>query len=206
MAVPYVPVPDTLQATLRYICAGQHIENVMCFSYEASDFSTAAIAVANVINTTWWASIRGVMSNQMSLNEIYMVDLASQSGPVATAQPGVPSIGFQEVPPMPNNVTLCVTFRTEQRGRSFRGRSFVVGLAANQVVSQNVIDPAAGTILNAYQDLREAAATAGVPMVVVSRQTNNAPRVTGLATPITAVVLRDSVADSQRRRLPGRGN
>lgn len=205
MAIPYVPVPDTLQANLRYICAGQHMENVMCFSYEASDFTTAAIQVANVINTVWWSAIRGVMSNQMSLNEIYMVDLASASGPVATAGPGTPSIGFQEVPPMPNNVTLCVTFRTEMRGRSFRGRSFVVGLATNQVVSQNVIDPAAGTILNAYQDLRDEAAAAGVPLVVVSRFAAGNPRVTGLATPVTAVVLRDSVVDSQRRRLPGRG-
>lgn len=202
----YIPVPDTLSASLRYTCAGQQIENVLNFSYTSLGFGPACIAVAGVINTVLWPSLRGGLSTGLSFVETYMVDLASESGETRTAAPPTPSNGANGSNPAPLNVTLCVSYRTAQRGRSFRGRTYIAGLALDALSNQNIVPAIAGGMLAAFQAMRDAASEADVPLVIVSRYHNKLPRATGLATPVTTVLLRDTVVDSQRRRLPGRGS
>lgn len=201
----YIPVPNTLQANIRFTCAGQRCENVINFDYTGPGFNDACIAVVDAINTVLWPPLRGALSTGLSMVEIYMVDLASESGETRTGTPATPSNGSRSSNPAPLSVTLCVSYRTAQRGRSYRGRSYVVGLAADAINNQNIDEAIAGGVLASFIALRNAAAAADVPMVVVSRRHNNLPRVTGIATPITSVVLNDTVVDSQRRRLPGRG-
>lgn len=203
---PYIPVPDTLQANLRYTCAGQRLENVLNFSYEGLGFGPACIAVVDVINTELWPNIRTSMTNQLQFVEIYMVDLASSSGETRTGTPGIPSAGSVDSPPAPLNVSFCVSHRTAQRGRSFRGRTYIGGLAYNVIQSQQLAAGNAGTILAAFQLMRDAAAAAGAPFVIVSRYSGNLPRAVGVSTPVTSILLQDTIVDSQRRRLPGRGS
>lgn len=206
MPLPYIPVPNTLQANVRFTCAGQQIENTFNFDYESLGFGAGAIAAAGVLSTTWWPPVRGALSNQLVMTEIYIVDLSSESGEVRTVSPPTPSNGSRTAVAAPLNVTLCVSFRTAQRGRSYRGRSYVCGLAIDAIDGQNIASAISGGVLAAYQALVAAAGTASVPMVVVSRQHNGDRRTTGVATPIVSALLHDTVVDSQRRRLPGRGS
>lgn len=106
----------------------------------------------------------------------------------------------------PNNVTLAVSFRSGVTGRSFRGRNYVPGLPGSAISNNRVSATLANNIAGAYEILMGTDAVAtGFTWGVISRRTNNAPRVAGIVTPITQVVIVDTVVDSQRRRLPGRG-
>jgi hypothetical protein len=124
----------------------------------------------------------------------------------------VPAFGDLNDAPLPNNVTLTVSFRTANRGRSFRGRNYVVGLGETQVAGNTVAPSVITAFDGIYSQLLASPVAAIATWVVVSRFSGvdpvtkePIPRVTGIATPITSVTVVDNVVDSQRRRLPKRG-
>lgn len=117
---------------------------------------------------------------------------------------GLPLAGTGGSVQLPNNVTLCIKWTTENRGRSFRGRTYHVGLTESQVTDNEVVAVAMGQFTTAYGALLTDLATAGWPLVIASRYANNQPRITGVATLVTGFSI-DPFIDSQRRRLPGRG-
>lgn len=203
---PYIPVENVLQANLRFTVDGQQCENVLNFEYPRSEFSTSASQIGNNIETVLWAQLRAFIAAGCEFREVYMVDLTSQDGPVQTYDITINPNGAVLTEAVPNNVTFCVTHRTQSRGRSFRGRSYVVGIAEGLVLNSSIGPVGVAGIVGAFEALRVACQTDGLPLVVVSRFANGAPRLAGVATPVTECVSVDNVVDSQRRRLPGRGS
>ena len=205
MSTPYVPVPGVLQANVRFSLAGQLIENCLCFSYADSDFDTAVPQIQTILEDTWWAVLRGALSNQIVHTECYFVDLSSASGFTASTPAFTPPQGSSPIFAMPNSVAICVSHRTANRGRSFRGRTYITGIPSDQQNASRLNPGPMATILDAFTQMREAANTAALPFVIVSKRSGGAPRAIGLSTPVTQSVIIDNVLDSQRRRLPGRG-
>lgn len=108
--------------------------------------------------------------------------------------------------PSPNNVTLCISFRTGLTGRSARGRNYWPGFLESDVNNNRVEFARANAIVGWYESLVGVNAVInGWTWCVISRRFNNAIRPAGVTFPITQVVLVDNIVDSQRRRLPGRG-
>lgn len=205
MAEPFVPVPNTLQANIRYTLDTQQIENVLNFGFPAGTFTESSADIWDALNTAWWAVMRVQLSNQLVNIETYMVDLTSQIGATATFPAFTNPDGNINAQSMPNQTAFCITHRTANRGRSFRGRTYVPGLAKTNV-NQNTVDVSVcNGLRDAFNNFRDLMQVAGTPLVIVSRRVNKAPRTTGLATPVTECLYRDRFVDSQRRRSPGRG-
>lgn len=203
---PYVPAPDTLQANVRFTTAGQLWENVFHFRYGTLGFSDGCDTAYTAALEPWWLILRDALSVGTAHREVYFVDLAAQNGFTNTYGAFQTPQGVVNTSPAPNNVASCVTLRTDLRGRAYRGRSYVGGIALGSIDNQNLTTLAAGYILQAYEALRDGGQANNVPLVIVSRQLNGVPRTVAAVTPVTDVVLRDTVLDSQRRRLPGRGS
>lgn len=202
---PFIPVPGVLQANVRFSLEGQQIENVMCFRYDGMPFGAAAAAVYDVLNTVWWDGFRAQIASECVSVENYMVDLSDEAGPVAALPAFTNAAGAATGFPVPNNAALVITHRTANRGRSYRGRTFVAGIAKS-VVSGSYVDPGVvSDIVNAFNDMVDASQAAEVPFTIASRRHNKNPRVEGIDTIVTLCVARDNVLDSQRRRSPGRG-
>lgn len=202
---PFIPVAGVLQANVRFLLEGQQIENVLNFRYDGTPFGEAALTIWELLDVSWWQGMRPNLSGDLTNTETYIVDLSDQAGAVATFPPFTTPGGGATGSPVPNNAALCITHRTANRGRSYRGRTFIPGIAKSVVngsfVQQATVDALAGN----FNDMRTTALAADLPFVIVSRRHNNAPRVVGLETAVTLCVARDNVLDSQRRRTPGRG-
>jgi hypothetical protein len=199
----YVPVPNTLQANVRFVLDGQQIENVLNFLFPAGTFTESSADIYDALNTAFWAVLRTQLSNQLVSTEVYMVDLTSNTGATATFPAFTSPSG--NITAESNQVAFCITHRTANRGRSFRGRTYISGLAKTNI-TQNTVDlSVANGLRDAFNDFRDLMQVAGTPLVVVSRKANGVDRTTGLATPITESLYRDRFVDSQRRRAPGRG-
>lgn len=206
--MPFVPVPGVAQVNVRATLNGEQIENVFCFQYNAPPIDAGELStLAEVVRDEWIANVLPLLTQGYTLREVYAVDLTSADGPTATAVAPPGTIGGEISQPLPNNVALVLTHRTAQRGRAYRGRTFISGLVEGNVAG-NLVDAGwAGTLVAAFNTfIIEIQSTVAWVFVIVSRQLDNAPRVTGVATVVTATVLRDNVVDSQRRRLPGRGS
>lgn len=203
---PYVPVPGVMQANVRFTLAGQQIENCLCFRYGDTPFLEAVAPVQAILESYWWETLRGSLSNQLQHVETYFVDLSSVSGFTSTFGAFTPPVGASTIFSAPNNVAICVSHRTANRGRSFRGRSYISGIPSDQQSLSRLSPGAMDNILDAFTQLITQSNVAGIPFVVVSKKSGGLPRAIGLSTPVQQSVIVDNILDSQRRRLPGRGS
>lgn len=203
--MPFIPVLGVVQAELVYTWEGQTVETVLHF--EPSDPPTPALMTElGAFLVTWFNTVlKPTMPTTISLVNIKLTDLTTETAPVVNYGTGLPIAGTGASPALPNNVAFVITKRTAQRGRSFRGRIYHPGLMEGSVTGNTVSGSAATAIIGAYDDLL-AFSTAGATwtMGVVSRYTNLAPRATGVFTGVVNLTT-DGNVDSQRRRLPGRG-
>lgn len=210
--MPFVPVANTVEFELRSILDSQKVENTLYFGRGFAPTAVQMLAMANLLAGWWATEVADYTSNDVELVEVYATDLTSASGPTASYIPPSTLTGGVAVPALSNNVSLCVSFRTANRGRSYRGRNYVVGLTTDAVVQNTVQTAYLDEIQQAYDLLPSLGTATGWTWYVVSRYSGvdpttgkPIPRVTGVRTPVTAAVIIDPTVDSQRRRLPGRG-
>lgn len=201
----FVPTPNTAIFELRYSLWGQQIENTLSFE-EALPWTGATLDQQCLALHDWCvAELLPVLAADLTLREVYGTSQESDSAPTGSYVPAVPPAGGQIQVAEPGNVAAGVTFRTNLRGRSFRGRNYVAGIPSNQRVGNQVTASLSTDLVTAYQLLTDAYGGVLGTWVVLSRFANGAPRATGVTTPVTTALMVDLNIDSQRRRLTGRG-
>lgn len=201
----FIPVPNVVQTELLYTWQGQECATILAYVSASPWNISKCEELGDGLEDAIQNGMRGFMSNTLQFNGIRFVDLSDQNGFVFDYVTGFPKTGALTGASMPNNVACVVTKRTPLRGRSFRGRIYMPGLTEDNVTANAI----AGSLVTAYISFWNACLSFPLTadealLCVVSRQSNNAPRTTGLATVVTHFTC-DGIIDSQRRRLPGRG-
>lgn len=204
--MPFVAAPNCLEVQFRYTYAGERTMNRIHVNVGTAPSFAGAAAVASLCADWWTTNVPPLVATTLALREVYVKSLHAASAPEATVTAGLPEAGTNVSPPLPNNVSLAVSLRSTFTGRSARGRWFWQGLCEDQVDGNVVTNGAIAGIDAALTNLLGVFNTAELPWVIISYRTNNAPRVGGpVYTDVTTIAVVDSVVDSQRRRLPGRG-
>jgi len=203
----FVPAPNIVAVELRCTLDGQNVENTWHVNVFHEPTVADLVALANNIATVVIGSWLTNLSDQLTFREIHLRSLHTANGVEHTAAFPANTTGSLVSPVMPSNVTLCVSLRSQSSGRSARGRLYWMTLTELDVVGNTVASGRVGTIVGAVQDMIDQMVTIGYAWVIVSYITNNAPRVGGpVYFIVTTALVVDSIVDSQRRRLPGRGN
>lgn len=201
----YIPVPDVAGVRLEGKMDGQLTINDLYFQISGGGINAAGLVNLAVNVADWWTlNVIPLLSRDCSSVRVVAVDLGAADGPAGEAPAAAD--GGVDIEAVPNNVAACVSFRTAQRGRSGRGRNYISGVPGS-LVDLNTLDAGFITnLVNAYL-LMVGAGTflPGWQWVVVSRYTANAPRVSGLAIPITSVTMVTSSVRSMRSREVGHG-
>lgn len=210
--MPFVPVENTALVEMRYTYQGEPVENTLYFLSEIA-FDVAALNALGLACRDWWTTfLFPLQSVHVSLREVFVTDLTSDISPAVSITAGLPSAGSIAGEAMSNNVAPCISFKTANRGRSFRGRNYLVGINIDQVSGNAIVGTYATAMTSAYEELFSIAGALDLTWVVVSRFSGftivdgkkvPTPRAAGLATPIVSVLFTDLTVDSQRRRLPG---
>jgi len=203
--MPFQPVPQTIRVEPVYTYDGQYCTNITHYKYEVPvDEAELALFAAAWINE-WVTNIKVAQPTNVTLNALKVTDLSSEFAPGIEFVGALPQNGSLTGVGLPNNVTVAVRLMTALRGRSFRGRSYHIGVR-NTDTALNLITTTFATLLTTgYNAQRQISTTQAYQQVVVSRYQGGALRAEGVATPVTGVQV-DRTIDSQRRRLPGRGN
>lgn len=201
----FQPAPACAQAVMRYgyTAAGTFTHaNVLNFRTAAGvAFTEAALNGLGVILTDWFTGhLDGVMSSGYKLMTIDLRSLASAEAPytsVSVNQPGV--VAGDALPP---NVAACVSLSTGLTGRSARGRMYWGGMSEVQTDGTSLLTGVVTGINDACAALLTELATDGnYELVVLSRVTGGVERPTANPLPVTEFALRDSILDTQRRRI-----
>lgn len=117
---------------------------------------------------------------------------------------GAATPGTQAGDMLPPQTALCITLRTAFAGRSFRGRVYLPGPGeAGNGATGASLNVATGVAF--ITAVKAALVSSSLDLGVIHRPTEAPKPVTaGFITPVTSIVCRDAVWDTQRRRaIPG---
>lgn len=199
------PTPNVAEVTMTFLQDGQYLINKHHFLNTAGWDEGSLNNLGTAVREWWNSELKSQVTTAVSLVEIEVVDLTAGSGLGITVQTGLPIAGTAAQNAAPNNVTLAIKKGTGLVGRSFRGRTYHIGLH-EAAYTNNTVEPAIVNFLrDAYDALREPlGGVLPVDMCVLSEVSGGVPRTEGICTVVTGIGV-DPVIDSQRRRLPGRG-
>lgn len=204
--MPFVSVPNCVQVGMLYSVDQQILQNSFHFQFSQAVDLAAITGLCEDV-ATWWAGyLRATQSESVNLYAIFGKDLTSENGLSTEITPAPPTNGAVSTTAMlPNSVTIAIKWLTALRGRSYRGRTYHIGLVESVVTMNRVNGDTLAAIVSAYETLISTVSEADRQLCVVSRYSDNALRQTGITTPIIRCSS-DGIIDSQRRRLPTRGS
>lgn len=202
---PFIPATNTVKLELCYTYNSQKTENVFYFTKTGGEPSVDDMTTfAGVVKDWWNTNMKPLTLNTMALRLIRVTDMTTENAPGIEYSTGLPLSGtIASTSQPPNNVCVTVKWVTGLRGRSYRGRTYHMGFDGAAMSAANTIGNALVTSLqSAYRLLRTV--DVGWEMVVVSQMHAGSWRASAVCTPILDCGI-DATVDSQRRRLPGRG-
>lgn len=203
--MPFIPVPDVVKLEVIFRYNGQICINTHHYRKDVPWDVPAMQNLAAEYIQAWNTFMEPTMTNENELINTRVTDLTTQFSNSIEYSTGLPIPGDANSSAAPNNVTLSVTWLTAFRGRSYRGRTYHIGLTEANIAQNEVSGTYRGYMAAFYGALFTSVPSTGEEMVVVSYFQGGEPRAEGLATPIIGISI-DAVVDSQRRRLPGRGS
>lgn len=205
--MPALVVPNAAQMRLIWSLGGQlYALNVL------GVVNAGSVAITQALTNTIGAAVKtGLTTSALGARITTNVALANVGlRDVRTANTaefldsGAAVAGTGALDTLPPQTALVVTLRTAQAGRSFRGRVYLCGFSETENFAAGTYSGQAGPVafITAVQS---ALVNNGLNLGVISRpRTDPLNPSAGFVTPVTSIVLRDNVWDTQRRRaIPG---
>ena len=227
MPSPPLVVALAVQVRLLGVVGGQTYVNVLharkrtAFSIDQTITNTLGAA----IKSAWTTNIAGLSNNSCNLARVGLRDLSSANqNEFLDAGAGVVGTGVANL--LPPGTALCVTLKTNQSGKSHRGRVYLAGFNEDQNDNGGGTVAAANTAGVAFiSAVNSAMAASNMDLCILSRpsyayvttKTWTLPTGTqvdtigrGTARPgetqlVTVIQSRTALWESQRRRQNGRG-
>lgn len=202
--MPFQPVIDGIQVLVNYRELGQELQSQLYFQADGAITSQVLTdtgqMVADWLGNEWAA----VACNFATVVSILSTDVSVEGGNQITFTPIGGIVGQLSSPPLPTGTTVTASWRTGRSGRSYRGRTYHVGLTETQVDGNSLTTAANTAIQQAYSQLIIDATSNNTPLAVCSRVNGGVQRPSGVLTKVITCLV-DQYIDSQRRRLTGRG-
>lgn len=200
----FIPAANTVRVVIEGLLDGQEIANVFHVDVGASVTTGDMNDIIDEFETWLTAELLPNLSDDYEVTAITARDLTTVTGALIERPQDPFLAGGQAAGSLPNNVALCATWFTAQAGRSYRGRTYIPAVDETNVTLSRIASVTAAAFATAMIELVNQLTVAGYTLVVASFFSNLVPRVAAVLTPIIAVGV-NTVMDSQRRRLPGRG-
>jgi hypothetical protein len=175
-----------------------------------------ADTVAGVFHDAWEDSgLLTILHTQWSIDEYVVTDLSTATAPQFTSVPGQ-QVGANGAQPLPGQVQAMIDWRTGERGRSFRGRTFFAGFTEGD--SDGTPSSTAIAGLNTWASgLIGDLSADSIPLVILSKfsgthlvslpdgQVVKRPlaRANGIGTAVVSGVAEDVWKTVRRRAYPG---
>lgn len=200
---PYIPIPDTAALILGYVNdVGLTWSNTLNFrKTDGWDADELAALAASAIDA-WGETLSAAFTTAAHLQQVTARDLSSEDGASIITADTASQAGSRSGNIVPLNAATTVTFRTLQRGRSFRGRIYHYGLVQADLASaKRWTTTSVGVVQASYEAFVNAIQLGtGADLVVVSRRQGNVWLAVGETTEVSQIVGRTPVA-TQRERV-----
>jgi len=195
--MPPIILADTVRVEMRYTEGTEERVNIFhCHVVDAS--STDLSDLADLFDAHDNTFGKGLRTPTTLLQEIIVTNINDAIQEQFTKPIVPPRAGTATGSTMPGNVTSTVSWRTGFAGPRRRGRTFMVDTPATNVTGDERISGARASELATWGSTLINALQVANKLLVVASHTYHT------WTPIVSVVI-ETILDSMRRRLPGRG-
>lgn len=202
--MPFQPAPSIAGVTIQGKIDSQLTINDLYFFASGPITGATLFDLGGAVASWVTGSLAPLLSDDLSFFRVVCTDLGTATGPAVETPLTI--TGGVSGEANPNNVAACVSFRTEQRGRSARGRNFVPGIPGTLVTLNTLDSGFIQDLVDAYSALiGPGDFVTGWQWVVLSRVTAGAPRTNGIGIPITNVLMVGNSVRSMRSREIGHG-
>jgi len=200
----FQPAPNMASIAIHATNNGKQIANVLHAAFHEYPGQSVITALATDIAGVVVGAYEPLMSANLILTDITVTGLTFINDYQDTITAGS-SPGTASGDPLPANNTLVCTLRSALTGRSARGRIYTFPTGATNIAAGggDLYDTAYATAVQSFwSDVIDQIGSSGWTASILSRFTGGVKRTEGAGFAITNVEVRNSVADSQRRRLP----
>jgi len=198
-------VPLTMEVNVRFLLFGQLVENLYHVRNEdgvdAQVLSDCRDAFIQWVPNSFMPNV----SHDLIWQGLEVKNLNILNGSILSYTAPSPVPGGANSASEPGNVSFCVSKRTGQSGRSFRGRTYVAGVPVVFRTGNSVDGNWASDVLASLNELITILNTFNQVLVVVSKIADKVERLIPITTQVINFTYADLNIDSQRRRLTGRG-
>lgn len=204
-------IPNSAQLKLVWSHPGGVWQNVLGFvgsgALPTIDQALANNLFTDVSSALTASGLASQLASTVVFERVLLRSLNSANQPEFTGT-GTPTGGAGVGDLLPLSNAACVTLRTALAGKSFRGRVYISGYAESANDPNGRITTAANNAANSFVDgIRVNATARGLLLAVLSRPADavTIPAVTrparvGQGNAVTALLVRDTRWESQRRR------
>lgn len=208
----FIPVVNVGEFRLQFTYFNQQCENVFHVFTPGGWDVTEIEQMASKFRDWWIQYLKPWTSNSLTLRKVAYRDLSEPSGIGGDFTTDLPASGDRTSPGQPGNVTVSVKWNTGYVGRSYRGRTYHLGLTEEATVGNALDATFLEELTDAYNFLIPVIESTfeDAQLVVVSKYSGvdadgkPIPRIVGIHTDINSASINPDL-DSQRRRLNGRG-
>lgn len=200
---------NTCEAIVRWSLFSQRLINK--FGVQTVDGTPVTEAVGLEVGSCIdnWAqtSMLPLLSHNLIYSGTEVTQSSDQTGwQVEIAPPPTGGTGGKSADSLPNQLAAVVSLHTDRRGRSYRGRQYVPGIALSDLAQGYVAHTLSVDLVLAYEQLQASLFALDFPcnLVIVSRQSLKTVRPVA-ASQLVTQVFSDPRFGTQRRRRIGVG-
>lgn len=181
----FIPVPLCYKVTVQYLeDSGVYGVNVFYNKVGLGGFDANA-EVLNDLYTLWFhEQATNIITPNWRLNLIEVRDVNAADGRVTFFSGFGAPAGTAAGTPDALGIAMTVTWGTGYAGKSFRGRTFHLGLPEEQRTGRLWSDDMITAVATVYNELRERCDTADASLQVVSKFSDKVARTEAVTTPI----------------------
>jgi hypothetical protein len=195
----FLPTPNGIKTVTQFHHGDNYWQNHLWFFAESVDTETLQ-ALADLVQNAMYTNLHTVMSLNVYGDWTRAFDMTQQNGPYRQ-NTGDAWYSTEEIVLADLALALCVTHRTDKRGRAYRGRSYFSGWGLSQL-GGNILSGTCGeAVLAVFEDIDDAVGALNCMRCVHTTQVNGVPLTVGDLTAVTLTEIRSLVTTSQRRRV-----
>jgi len=198
-----MPTPDITggaRIALKMSQHGQERVNVWHATKPTDWTLTQLQDLATNILTNWQTTWRGNEPDDLCVIDVVCTSLMGADSIQATLPCTANCCGTRTVSPAPGNASSTISWRTSGIGRRKRGRTYPAGMVDEDINDDDTITST--RIVNLSQ---MAIAIMNAVFLVATANLGVFSRVALVISPVVSYVI-ENILDTQRKRLPGRGN
>lgn len=199
--MPFIPVTNVALCSLRGTVNGRNVSVDQSFLGGGAWTDITLNDLAEVVYNNYTTNVMPVLSEAFTMDSVHAVDLTTEFSGYGDYYPAGGISGGIAGDCMPNSIAMVVELTTGIRGRSYRGRTFWPGVPVEKVTGDLFDSDWSASVAAAQATAATGIDVNAAVLVVVSRYTDGAARLTGVATPIEHFGYSSLLVKAKRDRV-----